>query len=99
MENIKGMSLLKQLIPVKIKAAFRDYVERKFRFKDEAYKKLLRQREKAENAIPKINLQQKHIENLRVLLDRQAFLKQMPKNAVCAEIGVNEGEFSEDILK
>jgi len=56
-------------------------------------------RKDIEDSIPKLNLQQKHINHLKVLLDRQSLLDALPAGAVVAEIGVNEGEFSEMILK
>jgi len=51
------------------------------------------------NALPKYELAKKHLVNSKLLTDRTELLELMPKNAVCAEIGVNEGEFSEEILK
>lgn len=48
--------------------------------------------------MPPAILQQQHIANLKVLPDREEMLNRFPKNAVCAEIGVNRGEFSEKIL-
>lgn len=49
--------------------------------------------------IPVIELREKHIANLRVVTDRQAFLERMPKNGVVAELGVDKGDFSEMILR
>ena len=51
-----------------------------------------------ESIMPKTVLQQKHIAHLKTLTDREELLKLMPVNAVCAEIGVNEGEFSQKIF-
>ncbi len=47
---------------------------------------------------PVIDLERKHVENLRALPDRQALLEVLPKQGVVAEIGVNRGDFSESIL-
>lgn len=58
----------------------------------------LEQRKEIEKSIPKYDLQHKHIGNLTVLLNREEMLKKMPQEAICAEIGVNEGEFSSEIL-
>ncbi len=71
-----------------------------FGFKEEAdvRAEILVNRKIQEEKIPKIPLQEKHIRNLRVVLDREAFLKAMPVGGICAEIGVNKGEFSERIL-
>jgi hypothetical protein len=57
------------------------------------------QREKEDNAIPKIDLKTQNIRNLKSLVNRDELLKNMPVNAVVAEIGVDEGEFSRRILK
>lgn len=62
-------------------------------------KEFAEQRIEMEKKIPKYDLQDKHISNIQVLLNRDELLKKMPVNAICAEIGVNEGEFSESILK
>ncbi|EPR67711.1 class I SAM-dependent methyltransferase [Cyclobacterium qasimii] len=49
--------------------------------------------------IPKLNLEEKHIVNLKVLINREKLLEKLPKNGVIAEIGVNKGEFSQEILR
>ncbi|MCX6239040.1 MAG: class I SAM-dependent methyltransferase [Bacteroidia bacterium] len=59
----------------------------------------IKQRYENEKYIPKYELQQKHIQNLKVLLNRESLLTFLPKNAICTEIGVNIGDFSEMILK
>ena len=48
--------------------------------------------------IPRVELQEKHIRSLRVVLDRKAFLEALPKGGVVAEAGVDHGDFSEMIL-
>lgn len=59
----------------------------------------IEQRKLAESkSIPYYELQEKHIENLKVLVNRDVLLEKMPKNSVVAEIGVDKGEFSEMIL-
>jgi hypothetical protein len=63
------------------------------------YSNFLNERKVREDNVPKYNLEQKHIDNLKILLNREALLKKMPINAVCAEIGVDHGEFSELIIK
>lgn len=52
----------------------------------------------AEKALPKVYLDEKNIENCQLLLNRAALLRELPKNAVCAEIGVDQGDFTEQIL-
>lgn len=56
-------------------------------------------RHENEKRMPKYDLRQKHIKHLKVLLDRKSLLDFLPKNAICAEIGVERGDFSEMILK
>lgn len=52
-----------------------------------------------EKRIPKYVLTQKHINNLKALENRNALLHVLPKNGVIAELGVNKGDFSDEILK
>jgi hypothetical protein len=47
---------------------------------------------------PSVNFESKHVQNLVSLKDRQDLLKRLPPHGVVAEIGVNEGDFSEKIL-
>lgn len=49
-------------------------------------------------AIPKVELQPRHIARLRVVTDRDAFLEALPKGGVVAEAGVDHGDFSARIL-
>lgn len=46
-----------------------------------------------------MELQTKHIANIRVLLNRKQLVQLLPTNAVVAEIGVDEGSFSAKILE
>lgn len=48
--------------------------------------------------IPKYELSNEHIENAQLLLTREELLKKLPKDSVIAELGVDNGEFSEKIL-
>lgn len=97
--------MIKKFIPSRIKIAFRNAVKKKYGFKEyeESYNDFhtdyFGKRKALERDIPKIDLEQKHINNLQVLLDRYHLLMQLPKNAVCAEIGVNEGDFSKQIIQ
>ena len=43
-------------------------------------------------------LEQRNIANCKILLDRKVLLENLPKDAVVAEIGVDKGDFSEQIL-
>ena len=64
-------------------------------WQEEAKEKRATRQEK----IPKWELQPKHVENARLLADREQLLAVLPRGAVCAEIGVNKGQFSERILE
>lgn len=54
--------------------------------------------ESVDSQIPKATLEEKHIKNLTPLLNREILLGQMPKNGVVAELGVDQGDFSQKIL-
>ncbi|MEX3020577.1 class I SAM-dependent methyltransferase [Kluyvera sp. STS39-E] len=56
------------------------------------------QKSQYEQTIPKMKLEQKNIANCQILLDRKALLGNLPKDAIVAEIGVDKGDFSEQIL-
>lgn len=66
---------------------------------DKVVQYLTQQRQHRENQIPKIPLQPEHVENCELLLNRQQLLDKMKKNSVVAEIGVDEGKFSQLIHK
>jgi hypothetical protein len=51
-----------------------------------------------ESRIPKYLLEERHFANLKALKNREKLLELMPKNAVVAELGVNKGDFSEQII-
>jgi hypothetical protein len=80
--------------------ALRKRIKRVFGFRDfsDVRNELLLLRKEQDEAIPKIELERKHIKNVKILFDREELLSQMPKDSVCAEIGVNRGEFSQKIL-
>ena len=48
--------------------------------------------------IPITKLERKNFDNLRYALDRQELLSLMPKLGICAEIGVAQGDFTQDII-
>lgn len=56
-------------------------------------------RAEADKDFPKIDFEQKHIQNCKSLINREVLLEYLPKNAVVAEIGVFKGDFSELVLK
>jgi len=61
------LSILKKLVPFRIKVFLRNCVKKIWRFKEydeirkEVYNEFLLQRQKEDEAIPKIDLQPKHI--------------------------------------
>jgi hypothetical protein len=89
--------MMKKLIPAFIKRKINSEIKRKYY--PIWHDNFIHQRVENEKRIPKYELQQKHIQNLKVILNRESLLNVLPKNAICAELGVDEGVFSEMILK
>jgi|AntRauTorckE6833_2_1112554.scaffolds.fasta_scaffold11572_3 hypothetical protein len=81
-------SIARRVLGTKLKALFHDYYQNAFR----------EGRVLQENSISRVKLGKQNILNCRLLLDRQSLLEQMPKNAVVAEIGVDQGEFTQQII-
>ena len=52
-----------------------------------------------DESLPYVLLQEKHIANLQVVLNRNALLGALPSNAIVAEIGVASGDFSRRIVR
>ncbi len=59
---------------------------------------LERWRTRQSRQIPYTELSAKHLKNLRTITDRETLLEHLPKEAVVAEVGVLEGDFSAEIL-
>ena len=55
-------------------------------------------RKKIFSHYPRLNFGPQHLVHLVSLTDRTELLRRMPTQAVVAEIGVNEGDFSQKIL-
>jgi hypothetical protein len=97
--------MIKKMIPLSVKRFLRNRVKIIFGLKDikelqqVALLEMSKRRKEMEESIPIINLEERNIKNLKILLGRREFLMSMPMNAVCAEIGVDRGQFSEQILK
>ncbi len=53
---------------------------------------------RTEERMPAHALQPRHVGNARLLPDRTALLQLLPENGVVAELGVDQGKFSNDIL-
>jgi len=66
---------------------------------DRVVKSLQEGRKKREAEIPKVPLKQQHVQNCKLLLNREGLLEQMPQDSIVAEIGVDEGEFSQSICE
>ena len=64
------------------------------------FKKMLKIRDKSlkNNNMPSIKLNKINVKNTKVLTGRKHLLENLPKDAICAEIGVNKGKFSMQIL-
>jgi len=58
----------------------------------------IERRRRIKGAMPRIVLDNKHMEGASLLPTRQALLRKLPENGVACEIGVSRGDFSEDIL-
>jgi len=50
------------------------------------------------NSAQKVRLSQKNIINLKVVINREILLKNLPKNGIIAELGVDKGDFSDNII-
>lgn len=62
-------------------------------------KKVSETQSKIDIQIPKYDLQEKHISNVKLLPNRSSLLEFLPKNGKVAELGVNKGDFSLEILQ
>src|SRR6476661_113895 len=55
-------------------------------------------RQNESKSLPYTELTEKHIKNLKVLVTRNNLLRALPQGGVVAELGVDKGDFSENIL-
>jgi len=62
-------------------------------------KVLIKLTHKISETVPRFNLEEKNIQNTKFLLNRTVLLQSLPKNAIVAELGVDQGDFSAEILK
>lgn len=51
-----------------------------------------------DRGIPRVALQQQNIEHCQLLLNRRELLNRLPTGGVCAEIGVDQGDFTAEIF-
>lgn len=56
-------------------------------------------RQRVEDRLPPSVLRPEHVARCRVLLDREALLAELPQGGVGAELGVDQGDFTETILR
>lgn len=56
-------------------------------------------RQRVEDRLPKAVLRPEHVARCRMLLDREALLRELPPGGVGAELGVDQGDFTETILR
>jgi hypothetical protein len=56
-------------------------------------------RRRVENALPATQLRPEHVARCRIVLDRQALLASLPVGGVAAELGVDQGDFTQQILE
>ena len=68
------------------------------RIREQVVQELREKRSADKNCLPITKLEHKHFDNINYILDRQELLTLMPKLAVCAEIGVANGDFSRNII-
>ena len=86
LKGIKMYSIIKKIIPKPIKRKIYSYIKEDILKKNNLYKSL------------NYELKNKHIANLKAILNRNELLKLLPKNGVVAELGVDTGDFSQQIL-
>jgi hypothetical protein len=63
------------------------------------HRELMTSRANLVNKIPKIDLEKRHISNTKLLESREVLLEQLTKNGIGAEIGVDQGTFTQKILE
>lgn len=54
---------------------------------------------KQHEGLPIVHLEQKHVENCRIVCNRKELLKKLPPNGVIAEIGVYLGDYALEMLE
>jgi len=65
---------------------------------DEVIRLEKEKRKKQILSMPQSSLEKRHVENAKIYPSRGDMLELLPKSSVCAELGVNEGGFSRQIL-
>jgi hypothetical protein len=84
----KIINTLTHLIPLSIRKKIYVYYKNKFEAN----------RLSKERTIPKVTLLAQHIANCKIVLNREDLIERLPKNGTVAEVGVDIGDFSEQIF-
>lgn len=63
------------------------------------FRRIREHRKKGYADMPRVELAVEHLANCTVLPSRQEMLQRLPKGGVVAELGVAEGDFTQDILR
>lgn len=80
---------IRAVVPAPIRSALRS-----------VYRRILcNGRARAVAELPKVLLRQHHVCNCRIVLDRREMLRQLGHQGVVAELGVDRGEFSNQLLE
>lgn len=62
-------------------------------------KELRKNRYEEDSQINRFELDESHFQNLKVLKTRSSLIQSLPQSGVIAEVGVNRGQFSSEILR
>ena len=63
------------------------------------FKKIKIKRQAEVNNMPKLSVEKRNIQNGSILSNREHLLEVLPKNGIIAELGVDNGYFTEQIIK
>lgn len=70
----------------------------KDKIKSEFISRIKKKRRKKEDNIPSVSLEERHIEGCELVLNRMELISNLESSAKVAEIGVDKGDFSSEIL-
>ena len=63
------------------------------------FKKIKIKRQAEVDNIPKLSIEKRNVQNGSILSNREHLLEVLPKNGIIAELGVDNGYFTEQIIK
>lgn len=84
--------MIKKIIPVSVKNKIKSTIIKEY------YSELLDWLSRKKNEIPHFEFKEIHLQNASILVNREELLKNIPENAIVAELGVDKGDFSKKIL-